>query len=53
MIRSARRMADRVGYDPDTGLHSGYIPQVDDKSRTVMDGEFSSALILLHVSLEC
>ncbi len=33
-------MAERVGYDPETGLHSGNIPQVDDNSRTVMDGEF-------------
>ncbi len=38
MIRSARRMADRVGYDPDTGLHSGTAPKVEETPEVIQDG---------------
>ena len=39
MIRAARRMAERVGYDPETGLHSGDVPQIEDSQMIIQDGE--------------
>ena len=39
VIRAARRMAERVGYDPETGLHSGDVPQIEDSQMIIQDGE--------------
>lgn len=39
MIRAARRMAERVGYDPETGLLSGDVPQIEDSQMIIQDGE--------------
>lgn len=34
-------MADRVGYDPETGLHSGDVPKVEDVHLVIQDGKTS------------
>ena len=37
IIRSARRTAERVGYDPDTGLHLPEAPQEQKKEPVILE----------------
>ena len=48
MIRAAQRMAERVGYDPETGLHSGDVPQIEDSEMIIQDGEDLLIIVKYH-----
>ena len=48
MIRAARRMAERVGYDPETGLHSGDLPQIEDSEMIIQDGKDLRIIVKNH-----
>ena len=39
IMRAAKRMAARVGYDPDTGLHLAETPQVEEEPMILEDGK--------------
>ena len=49
-MRAAKRMAARVGYDPDTGLHLAETPQVEEEPMILEDGK-TTLFTLVEVSL--
>lgn len=46
VIRAAKRMAEKIGYDPETGLHSTRAPSPKKEPFIIDDGKVLTSLSL-------